>query len=463
MPLTKDQQGALQFLKDFVNSKEPAAVLYGAAGTGKTYVLKHFLNEYKKAVAVTAPTHAAVRNAERMTGKKGLTVHSLHGLRLNVDIANFNIDNMQFDPLAEPKLPNYSLIIEDECSMVNNGLYQLDIQRAKQFGVKILYVGDALQLPPIDETISKTFHTKLRYELREIIRQENGHPLGDVLMLSRSDIENNKTDAITYLIKNASRIINNKGYYKVISSDFDNTIRKYFSTRSVDEISGTKILAFRNDTVDYYNHLSRMSRFKGVNDLIVKDEYLIGYKTIFDRLMNPLIINSIPYLVTDVEHDMCDYEFHTYRVNMIDLMFNKIVPPIEIVDHKSSTYNNFLDILNQFYQNALIAPRQERSRAWKQYFEFKNRFMSMVNITHFNGKTINKDLSYGYAMTIHKAQGSTFKNTFVCMDDVLSMRDVMNGGDFILPTKKEDRIFKNKLLYVALSRTQNIAVIKFNF
>src|SRR5665648_481464 len=71
-------------------------VLKGFAGTGKTYIIKYFINKIvSTAFCVTAPTHKALRVIENQVGHKGKTLHSLHGLRPNTDLATFNIDNVQ--------------------------------------------------------------------------------------------------------------------------------------------------------------------------------------------------------------------------------------------------------------------------------------------------------------------------------------------------------------------------------
>jgi ATP-dependent exoDNAse (exonuclease V) alpha subunit len=141
---TEEQKNALDKLEAFMNNpSQHIFTLYGAAGTGKTYILKYFLDHIcKVSVCPTAPTHKAVRVIESMTNRKAKTFHSLHGLRPNVEINNFDIANPQFDPLAEPKIKDYRLIIVDECSQINSSLQRLNEERAKTYNVKILYVGE---------------------------------------------------------------------------------------------------------------------------------------------------------------------------------------------------------------------------------------------------------------------------------------------------------------------------------
>ena len=78
----------------------------------------------------------------------------------------------------------------------------------------------------------------------------------------------------------------------------------------------------------------------------------------------------------------------------------------------------------------------------------------MINVEVGN-KHLTRELDYGYSLTVHKLQGSTFKNIFV------------DGNDICNPISKWGRPYpteinlRNRLLYVAISRATNIAYIKF--
>lgn len=139
--LTESQEKALDALIKWFRSDSPAFTLSGRAGTGKTYVINHFLEAINANVCVTAPTHKAVRVVEGMTGRKGKTLQSLHGLRPNTNLENFDLNNLQFDALGSPTIGNYKLIVCDECGMINQDLHALNLKRALDLNVKILYVG----------------------------------------------------------------------------------------------------------------------------------------------------------------------------------------------------------------------------------------------------------------------------------------------------------------------------------
>ena len=73
----------------------------------------------------------------------------------------------------------------------------------------------------------------------------------------------------------------------------------------------------------------------------------------------------------------------------------------------------------------------------------------MVDITKDTGykekKIINKDLDYGYGVTIHKSQGSTYTHVFVNLTDIIYRGKNVPSSDVELV---------NRLFYVGASRTK---------
>ena len=140
--LYESQAKALQELQTWWKSDEIEHTLKGYAGTGKTFLIKKFIEiVVNKTFTITAPTHKALRVMEQHLGIKGTTLQSLHGLKPNVELLDFDIDNLKFDTIGRPKMDNYSLVIIDESSMINTPLFNLNRERATNQKVKILYVG----------------------------------------------------------------------------------------------------------------------------------------------------------------------------------------------------------------------------------------------------------------------------------------------------------------------------------
>jgi len=76
-----------------------------------------------------------------------------------------------------------------------------------------------------------------------------------------------------------------------------------------------------------------------------------------------------------------------------------------------------------------MASDSERKAAWRQFFKADRTF---------------HDLRHGYASTVHKAQGSTFKTVFIDLPDLLTCRDAE---------------LRNRLFYTALTGASHRVVI----
>jgi len=142
--LKEDQSKAFDAIRKWYNNpSDNFFTLSGFAGTGKTYLVKEILRSIvNKTVALSAPTHKALKVVERETGMKGTTVHALHAIRPNVALETFDIDNPGFEPMGQDKFDQYDLIIMDECSMINSGLHSLNKRRAYEHNTKVLYLGE---------------------------------------------------------------------------------------------------------------------------------------------------------------------------------------------------------------------------------------------------------------------------------------------------------------------------------
>jgi len=161
--------------------------LSGAAGVGKSFLVAQITKQLvielnslpnqnggDNSICITAPTHRAVQVVAEMVKAQQIaieckTLHSFLGLLQIYDndtgeeryIINRNIVNP----------PQATILIVDESSMVSKSLFNFILEAVQTGRVNtVLFVGDAYQLPPVQEVESLVFRLK-QNELTEIVRQ----------------------------------------------------------------------------------------------------------------------------------------------------------------------------------------------------------------------------------------------------------------------------------------------------
>jgi exodeoxyribonuclease-5 len=455
--LYPQQNEAIQFLKTFIKSDDLLAVLSGYAGTGKTHLLKHFLNhEFNGTCCVTAPTHKAVRVIENVLNRKGKTLHSLLGLRLNTDLDNFDIANPQFDPKGNEYIKNYNLIIIDECSQINKGLYTLIVNKAQEYKVKILFIGDFCQLPPVKEEISITSKIENKFELTEIIRQKEGNPLLILLDLIRNDIINNTETFLPYIKENRKNIQNHEGYILCNDIDFKKYIMQYYKHKNFfNNVDFVRTVAWTNQCIGEWNKYIRNNLFNNPTEILADHDLLTAYVTIVDEFNTAIITNSEDYIIKNIRNYTDSFGVKNYVVNLQNVKGGLETSSLQIVNpHDKNGFIAFYNMLSNLHYRAINSNAHNRKSTWKAYYDFKDKHLSMFTFKldkeRNNNSFVKKDIDYGYAITCHKSQGSTYDNICIDLEDIAYNKSI----------HRPNKLLRDKMIYVALSRAKHLALIK---
>ena len=450
--LNEDQAKAeiaiLEWLVRTKNNKDNSNffALTGAAGTGKTTLLGSVLNKlpsnyYRSRVCISAPTHKAKKVLQSKTDwRQSETIQALLGLKVDVSLDDFDINNPVFNPINERKIRDYSLVIIDESSMINQELYTTIVDCAKQYATKILFVGDIKQLNPVKEySISLALTMPInKYELTTIVRQQNGNPLLELFDILREDIDANTDNYIKYLTANPV-MINDKGEgYSVLNrADFSVELSKAFQSDAFKEDRNyCRYITWTNVNITSVNKWIRENVFKSPAPL-VQGELLLSYKTIINDDA-VLITNSDDYEVTAIEHGVNEYGIEVLLVGLEGIDTGNC-STVQIVLPTQENYALFL----QHHFDKLTKAKIKKGRAWVDYFKFKEQHCLLESLFNDENKKqliVKKDIDYGYGISIHKSQGSTYDTVFV------------NGADINRNFREEE---KRRLWYVALSRTSN--------
>lgn len=467
---TKGQLAAYTSLIEWINKpysiNDAKRALIGPAGTGKTYLVKALImncNLSYSTIGIAAPTHKACRvlsESINVPNIKASTLQSDLGLRLNFDVDNFDINHPPFDPRGRIKINQYRLYIVDEASMINRGLCSFLEKICKTHATKLIYIGDGYQLPPVNEHYSPAFTGIKCHELTEIVRQDDDNPVRELLDILRDDIKNRKNNFLNYITYHSAKFdVNNiKGYQCLDNTSFCNEILTYFSDEQITKnVDFVKVIAYTNNAVGGWNKYIRKNTIISADkSILTKDDLLISYITLVDDFNGIIIQNSEEYII----HDIVDYVHPKYDLKGFMVKFQaihggKITPPFFVIDHTDSfTLNNYVRISKQLVDAAKNATRFTRNTRWKEYYKFKESCLLLVNIANSLGTiSYSRDIDYGFALTSHKSQGSTFDTVFVDVEDIVYDKYGRPYADM-----NEVR----RRLYVACSRCRNKLYLKWN-
>ena len=438
------QIDALNEMDRFMKSNETSMTLSGYAGTGKTSLMEIIAKKGRKQhrpVVFCASTNkaAAVLN-ERVSkaGFKAATLNKVFGISVEVD-SNSNTYNARnlVNVLRDADITPGTTVIIDEASMINEENYDILNNIAKQNSLKIIYVGDSAQLAPVNEDkISKVFR--------------NGE--GKVITLTQ--VERTDDNAI---LKEATDLRNGNSLSGISSFNNKGEGVAYISPKHQDEINSVvahyvkglkqnpnyfRILAFTNKAVSSYNNQVRE---------------LLGYTSPTPQVGEPMtgytnwgyewktksyrFINSESYKVSKVDKP------HKITTSLNDgTVVSMEAIPLTLEDSLGNVDTfNFIDIKsNPSNLQAAIQLANEKKMLWTkakhavgrdakakiyQRINFIDNFLFVNdNIEDNNHNLLQaKTIDFGYAMTVHKSQGSTFTN--VLMDDVDISRAGLNSNN----------------------------------
>lgn len=467
---TKDQLKAynnlLEFIKSDYNPNNYKQALVGSAGTGKTYLVRALIKNCGlsySTIGISAPTHKACRvlgESINLSNVKINTIQSDLGLRINFDVEKFDIDNPPFDPKGKIKIKEYKLYIVDEASMINKGLVAFLEKVCKTNQCKIIYIGDDAQLPPVNEFYSSAFKNIKVNVLKQIVRQGEDNPVSYLLDLLRYDIEHKTFKFLEHITKNPIKfnIDNTKGYAVLNSNQFEQKVYTNFSDEELtSNIDYAKVIAYTNNVVSSWNKFIRNSIIKDADkSVITKNDLLISYITIVNQFNDCIIKNSEEYILKDiVNYVHPKYDLKGFMVKFIAIHGGNSTTPLFVIDHKDKfTIAKYVKLSNELIQDAKNASVKFRAQKWKEYYAFKESCLLLTNIINpSTGKVVfNRDLDYGFALTAHKSQGSTFDTTFVDVTDIVFDK-------YGKPYASAEEI--NRRLYVACSRCKNKLYLKY--
>lgn len=405
--LNNEQELAKNELLEFILTpselkQDSIIVLSGAAGTGKTTLLKSVIDSYKaikelnKAINMpttkvgwefTAMTHKAARVLSQVIKSPVDTLH--HELRIRP--AKDGYAFYGFTLYLEPNIDK-EVIVVDEASYIDSKILNYICELVSQEPrLQFILIGDPYQLPPVGMDHAPVFNAGFKtVHLEQSVRQSNAPHLAQTVNTLRQSATQGKLHTIKADNKEVL-YLDKKAWDKQIISTFNQGI-------------SAKVIQHTNHQVQASN--KKINRqLTGNREIEVGDTMVICGKLI-DSSIIPLD-SEVTVMSIDgyYPNGTAELQLPHYDLRLEDIsgtMYKQLV----IQDHKAYTE---------------LAKQQMTLRSGSPY------------IWH---------LRYAYACTVHKSQGSTYDEVFINLN---SYRSVY----------KNNPAMALKLLYVAVSRARN--------
>lgn len=396
-----DQQRALDHIAQHLHRGDPATpfVLKGAAGTGKTTLLKAALAQ--RPCLALARTHKACAVLTRTLRDTSATVKTIHsalgyGMQLDEDTGSRTFARTDYDTLAGQRL-----VIVDEGSMIEAEMWAELCADFVRHRIRAVVLGDPYQLPPVGESEGQAL-AGAGLELHEVKRNAG------VLCAAIADVRAQMGSGVTPWIWESRRDASGQ----VVGHRDQRAMQATW----LDMVRGGEdvvAVAWTNKAVEVANNVARRAvvgtdaaPFVAGEWLVVTESHQTGGTTLHteDRVR---VISATP---------ATQQGFACWRVTL------------RTPDGEAQVYAPDASqraVIDAAHRDAMSAARRaypsQRGPMFAQAYAIREAFLWAR--PH-------------YATTIHKSQGSTWDHVFV-------MRDVWECHDASL---------RDRLIYTAISR-----------
>jgi len=405
------QEQARQFLNNWLSDpRAMTACLQGYAGTGKTWLAADWAKQVLAAnpkinIMILAPTNKALDVLREKCGHLNAgfrTIDSFLGNRIKRN------DDGEMERSQGKGSENPDLIICDEASMVK-AEYDTQLRGRR---VKLLYLGDPAQLPPINEKLSTTFNCEYTFLMTQVVRYEGA--IIKVATFLRDCYESGRSFVLSDLtvFKDEARTLS-----VIKMGDLHN-----WALQAVRKGMDSRIVAFTNAAVNEHNAIMHHALFPdaalfGVSEKVVVNETFELPTIDPDSEQTDMLYNGeMLTVVSCVENPILECGVRTFAVGVLrgegrTLEVNGVPQRVEYVldvaldaDHAAATHKNLT--------NGVWEARKAGNNA-----EVKR----LIDLR----KPLNKlaPLRHSYSCTTHKSQGSTYDIAFVDWANIFRSND----------------------------------------
>lgn len=438
--LTADQRSAVDGILRDIERPGARVVLCGYAGTGKTVTTAALVTEMrsrKLTVIVATPTHKARSQVEKALKANGaddfecVTVHRLLGLK---QVRDYKTGKESFEPdsygknmLADGFPPSWDdyiqddyvkdsgqswsdykeensigidVVIVDETSMLHEELYQYLIAEAAHR--PIVFVGDDRQLLPVkeDKVCAAFVEAQSIYNLTEVLRHD-----GAILNLATTTRQMPIGRArFADAIGGGSQVV----AYRRRDEWMTALLEMMNSPEAFDDPDFCRALAFKNKDVEELNSRIHERRY-GVGAPQYVDNMIC---VTVDAVPNPfggapLLNSTIEVYVREAQIDTFkaphdDRSIEPWRTWLLQVQAfdSDKIEEVRVLDRDEE--RRWSEMQRQFADAAKAQTNDsERKKHWRMFFERQDQIGRIEPAS---------------ALTVHKSQGSTFRNVFLHWD-----------------------------------------------
>lgn len=430
----------LEMVKKFLYD-ERAWDMYvtGAAGTGKTTDLGKtiawcMLNDIPYVVCAYTHKACGVLVKKLPPGANVTTLHSWLKKRPGINQDAKNIKHVQINTKMGASERARIVFIDEYSNVGEKDLMDVRLEQDNNYSgipdIKVVWLGDPHQLPPVGDLESVRPHGPYQLYLTKVYRQKGDSELRDTLTKLISYIDGEPPKPLIQN-KNFVRGINIVEHFK--ASKRDKVLLAYTNKRVQEmnaEVQGYAVpkphdITFNSSTRQRLVYLGDEDTVNYIDLRFNEQLHLESkYKTL-EYLMDAKLANIGSFIDEEDNNLFFAYVFGHYN-------YKQKIETLKVAAAKSN-----MAIEAEFpgtkaaqwakanYDHPLA---RTRAKAWREFMTFSECVMC---------------IDFPHAMTVHKSQGSTFEDVYVDMSD-LAVCSNKNMNLYL------------RLTYVALSRAEDM-------
>lgn len=439
MSLFPDQiEAASKFEEWLSGSSETFAGLWASAGYGKSFTVKHLVEEVilknsNYSPVLTSMTHSAVDVLADFTGMAVTTVHSLMGWVPYVDKETgeegLSTPRMR-DPNVDNRTTDEMLIIIDEAGMLGHDEMRLLAEECAETGARVLFVGDHKQCFPVikdhEELCVPAYNgTECMLELTIPKRVNDGNVIFALSEAYRRTVDGARQPKLKTMLNADGKT----GIRHV--DDIEEIAYKAFKAGIRDNnVKDIKILAFTNKRCLTLNRKIR-KQVMGLKDPTpIVGEEMVANTSIENSTHDAVIIrNNQRVIVKEVEKTQ-SYGLEGAFIQYEDLEGELIEEVVFVPSSPAKLASRLKELANTAKAYKDEGKEDESKLTWRAFYSLKESVA---------------DIRFTYAMTVNKAQGTTLHHVLIDMYDINAARHKEQAA---------------RLAYTAVTRATNYVTIE---